>query len=234
VPSRQAHAVEPRRLALAHGQDHRDRIGDETAEREEQGIRARPVQPVRVVHQHDDRGLFSVGGQQAECPRPHGEAARRAGRPEGERAPQCLGLRAGDPVDPGQRRPEEFKQAGERDLGLRLHPAGPEHAHAGRLLPGVGEQGRLADPDLPDDGEHTAAARAGLVEQTDERPLLPVTADQHKPSVRSHPVRSHAPEVRTRGLPGSEGTRVPPTFRIRNSAARSGHSQRAQKKERDR
>jgi hypothetical protein len=223
VQSRQARAVEPRRLALAHGQDHRDRIGDETAEREEQGIRARPVQPVRVVHQHDDRGLLSVGGQQAECPRTHGEAARRAGRPEGERASQCLGLRAGDPVDPGQRRPQELEQAGERDLSLRLHPAGPEHAQAGRLLPGVGEQGRLADPDLPDDGEDPAAARAGLVEQTDERLLLPVPADQHEPSVRSYPVRSHAPQVRTRCLPRSEGTQAAPTFPVRNSAPPGGH-----------
>jgi len=135
---------------------------------------------VRVIHQHGYRGLLRIGGQQAEGRRTDGEAARRAGgRPERERALQRRGLRVRDLLDPGQRRPHELEQAGERDLSLRLHPAGPEHAHADRLLLGVGEQRRLADTGLPGKGQHTAAARARIVKQTGECLLLLVAAEQH-------------------------------------------------------
>ena len=175
----QVGTVEQRRLALAHGQDDRDRIGDEPAEREQQGIRARPGQPVRVVHQYRDRRCLRIGGEQAEGGGAYGEAARRAGRPERERALQRRGLQAGDLVDAGQRRAQQLKQAGERDVRLRLNPAGPEHVHAGGLFLGVSEQCRLADPGLPDDGEHAAAAHAGILEQPDEGPLLVITAEQH-------------------------------------------------------
>ena len=70
---RQVRAVEQRRLALTQCQDDRDRIGHEAAEREQQGVRARPVQPVRVVEQHGHRGLLRIGGQQAEGGRAHRE-----------------------------------------------------------------------------------------------------------------------------------------------------------------
>ena len=222
---RQVGAVEQRRLALAHGQDDRDRIGDQAAEREQQGIRARPVEPVRVVDQHGDRGFLRIGGQQAEGGRAHGEAARRAGRPERQRALQCLGLRVGDLVDPGQRRAQQLEQAGERDVSLGLHPAGPEHVHAGRLLLGVGEQRRLADPGLPHDGEHAAAARAGIVEQPDERLLLVITAEQHvSESYGAHPVRSHARRGSGLGaLPEAMPAWPRPTFPVRNPDSPGGH-----------
>ena len=106
---RQVGAVEQRRLSGAHGEDDSDRIGDKAAEREEQGVCARPVQPVGVVHQYRYRGLICIGGEQAEGGGAHGEAALGAGRPERERALQRRRLRAWDLVDPGQRRPQQLE-----------------------------------------------------------------------------------------------------------------------------
>jgi hypothetical protein len=102
--------VEQGRLALPDGQDHGHRLGHEAAEREEQGIRAGPVEPVRVVHEHRDRGLVGVGRQQAEGRRADREPVLVAGGHQRERAPQRVGLWSGDPVDPGERRTQQLEK----------------------------------------------------------------------------------------------------------------------------
>ena len=176
---RQVGAIEQRRLPLAHGKDDSDWVGDEAAEREEQGVRARSVQPVRVVHQYRYRGRIRIGGEQAEGGRAYREAALRAGRPERERTLQRGCLRARDLADQGQRRPQQLKQSAEGNVRLRLNPPRPQQLHAARLLLGVGEERRLADPSLPHDGKDAAVVAASLLKQPDERQLLMITAEQH-------------------------------------------------------
>ena len=176
---RQIGAIEQRRLPLAHGKDDSDWIGDEAAEREEQGVRARPIQPVRVIHQYRYRGRIRVSGEQAEGSRAYREAAVRARRPERERTLQRGCLRARDPADQGQRRAQQLKQAAEGNLRLRLNPPRPQQLHAARLLLGVAEERRLADPRLPHYSKDAAVVAAGLLKQPDERQLLMITAEQH-------------------------------------------------------
>ena len=102
----------------------------------------------------------------------------RSGR-EPERALERGGLRLGQLVDPVQRGPQQRVQAGERDLGLRLDPARPQHGHLARVLDGVLEQRRLPDAGLARDHEHLARAEPGGREQLLDASQLLAAADHH-------------------------------------------------------
>ena len=118
------------RLAGAHREQRRDRVGEQPADGEQDRGQRRLVDPVGVVDRHQQRLLLRVGRQQAERRRADQEAvALDAGR-EPERAAQRGGLRRRDVGEPVERRPQQREQAGERDLRLGLHAARPQHAHA--------------------------------------------------------------------------------------------------------
>ena len=181
----QLRAAEHGRLGVAGREDGDDRVGDEPADREQDGLAARRVQPVHVVDDEQKRRLFGVGRQQAERRRPDGEPILRPGRPERERRRErrCLQLR--DPVQRSEGRPQQLEEPGERHLRLRLDPARPQDAHSLGSLARVVEQGRLADPRLADEYEDAAAAAAGLFQQSIERLALAITAKQHGAILRS-------------------------------------------------
>ncbi len=176
---RQVGAVEQGRLSGPHGDQHGDRVGHQPPEGEQQRLRARPVEPVRVVDQHRHRALIGLGGQQAQRGGADREPVPGRGRAQRQRLLQRGGLGRRDPLDQGQRGAEQFQQRPERDLRLRLDAAGPQQPQAGRLLRGVAEQCRLADPGLPGQCEHAADARPGPGQGLLDPLPLACAAQQH-------------------------------------------------------
>jgi SAM-dependent methyltransferase len=173
-------------LTLPHGGDDGDGIRDEPADCEEQRVSARAVQPVRVVDEHGEGSLLGVRRQQAQRGCSDGEPVLRGGRAERQRPLERRGLRAGDPLQCTQSRPQELQQSREWDSRLRLDPARTEDAHprVAGVFSGNLEQRRLADPDFAREDENAALIQASVGEQRVERLPLPVAAEQHRPDSR--------------------------------------------------
>jgi hypothetical protein len=182
----QLRSVDERRLRVAHGDHDRDRIDDQSADREQHRVGARPVEPVRVVDEGRDRHGFRIRSEQAKCRCADCESVAGVRGSQRERAFECNLLGRGNAIDVGQRRTQQLEQSGERHACLGLDPARVQDAHArgSRLLARVLEQRRLADPHLTGDDEHGAAAQAGAGECGLELVPLQVAAEQHRPIVR--------------------------------------------------
>src|SRR4051794_33482380 len=176
---RQSGAFEQRRLVRAHPEEHGDGIGDQPAHGEEHRLRARAVEPVRVVDHDEQRLVLGVGRQQAERRRPHREPVARVPGTEGERALERRSLRRRDRRDRAEGRPQQLEQAGERDVRLRLDPARAQDAQVGRALDGGVEQRRLPDPRLADEHQHAARPHARAGDEPGELLELPVATEQH-------------------------------------------------------
>ena len=101
------------------------------------------------------------------------------GGPQRESALERGALRGWKQVEAGERRPEQLEQAREGNLRLRLHAPSPKHIHRFGLPHGPFQQARLADSCLADKGEHAARAGARLLEQTSDRSLFPIPAQEH-------------------------------------------------------
>ena len=181
---RQVGAVEQRRLTLANGDEDRDGVGQQTAEREQQRLRTRPVEPVGVVDEHGHRSLLGVGREQAERGRADREPLLRGAAPESKRAFQRDRLRLRDPVEHDERRAEKLEQGCERNLCLGFDSARTQDPHSGGAFGGVIEQDGFADSRLADQRERRARPRTRRF----ERPLYPLalalTTDQHRPFAR--------------------------------------------------
>lgn len=119
--ARQVGLVEQGRLVAAHGEHDRDGFGDEPTDGEQQGVGGRAVDPVRIVHEDEERDVLGVCREQRQR-RTDGEPVLGRRGPEGERAFQRLPLGPRDLVEVVEGRPEELEQRRERDAGLRTSP----------------------------------------------------------------------------------------------------------------
>ena len=159
----EAKLVEPGRrehmeVVVAGGHQQHDPLGLETPGREGERIGRRLVQPLRVVHQADQRPLLGHLREQAQRRHADQEAvgALGSGHPEG--ALQGGRLRTWKPFDMVEHGPDELMQGGERQLRLRLDAGPPQHPHLLRgTIGGVGEQRRLAHTDLAANDQRTTA-----------------------------------------------------------------------------
>ena len=201
--------VEPRVVergghARAHRDDHDDRVGQQPPGGEQQRGGRRPVEPLGVVDEHDDGPLLGDRAEHAEGGRADQVPLRRRVVGEPERRAQRGGLRARQPLDRVQHRPQQLVQPGPRELELGVDPARAQHERAAGGRRRVLEQRRLADPGLAADHQHAAGSPAPAREELlDPRPLClapdehPCTrADQEWPAMsrRSHPPkRSYLP-----------------------------------------
>ena len=201
-------AVEQRRIPLADGDQHRDRIGHQTPEGEQQRLGARIVEPVSIVDEHGDRGLLGVRRQQAERRRTHREAllgqpgTQRQGSLERHR------LRPGNPIERDQGRAQQLEQRRERDLRFGLDPPRSQdpHAGAGGSIGGIVEQHGLADARLAHQRERCARARPRLPEDAVYLLALALTPQQHRAGPPLLPCRT----IRHRlGAPRMRTTRPP-------------------------
>ena len=172
-------AVDRRRLARAHGQQHGDRIGEQAPRGERQRRRRGPVDPLHVVGEDDDRPLLRERRQQAERRRADEMGLGRGGRREPERGLERDALRAGQAPELAEHRAQQLVQPAECDLDLRLDAAHAQHGGGARHRGGVLEQRRLADPRLAAQHEHPARALAAPRHQRLDAPALRRAPQQH-------------------------------------------------------
>lgn len=202
---------ELRRVRVPYGEDQRDPLGVQPAGREDQRLRRRPVQPLRVVDQAEQRLLLGQFGEQRQHRQSDEEpvAAARRGVPHPERRPQRPGLRPRQAVDPVEHGPQQQVQPGVRQRALELDTGPAQDPQPG---PGAGhhvvEQGRLADPGLPAQHEYTAAPVPGVPEQPLDDAALPNPPQQHglSPSGVVRTFCQPLPAIRQRPLRGMSGT----------------------------
>ena len=85
---------------LAHGEDQPDRLGLQAARHEGERLRRRRVEPLRVVHDADERPLLRRVRQQAQDRQPDQEAVRGVAVAQPERGAERVALRAGEALEP--------------------------------------------------------------------------------------------------------------------------------------
>ncbi len=139
-----------------------DPLGVQAAAGERQRVQRAAVQPVGVVGDHQDRGVFGQIRQQGQDGDPGQQRVGSTGvRGEAERPQQGLGLPAGQAGGAGQHRPQELMQPGEREFGLRFPAGDRQYPHARRPGPsgGVRQQHGLAHPRLTGDQQDLACLR---------------------------------------------------------------------------
>ena len=159
--------------------EHEHRVHQQPSCHERQGLRGGGVEEVGVVdHQPEGSGLRGPG-EEGERRRGHGEPVDRAALAQGERDPERLRLGRRQVVEPREQRLEDPRQPRERQVVLGGGAEALQQAEPVRALPGVGEQGALADPGVPAQHQHPAASHAGTAEQRIEGALLVLTADEH-------------------------------------------------------
>ena len=121
--------------------------------------------------------------------------ARRGSGPERRPArgpnatPQRVALGLGERVEPVEHRRAQLVQPRVRQLHLRLDARDAGDPESGRLVGGVAQQRRLADPGLAADDEHRALPAAHVLEQPVQlpraRPIGPAASAGARQSSRS-------------------------------------------------
>ena len=160
----------PLAARLAHGEDQPDRLRPETARDEGQRLRRGRVEPLRVVHDADQRPLLRDVGQQAQDRQADEEPIRRVAVAQTERGAERVALRAGKALEAIQERRAQLLQPRERELHLRLDPGRPGDAAPGRVLHQILQQRALADPGLAAQHQRPARTRAHARHQLDPAP----------------------------------------------------------------
>ncbi len=117
-------------FVVAHGQQDGDGFGAHPAGGEQQGGGRCRVQPVRVVHDQQQRRERADADQQAVHGRGHDEFGG-GGVGQGQCAAQCGGLGLGQVVEVSQHRGEQLVQAAEGEFHLGLDSGAGQHTHAG-------------------------------------------------------------------------------------------------------
>ena len=189
----------------AHGQGQPDRLGAEPARDERERLRRCAVEPLRVVHDADQRPFLGHVRQQAQDRQADQEPIRRVAVAHAERRAQRLALRARKALQPIRERRAQLMQPGERELHLRLDARRPGDAAAGRVLHQIAQQRALADAGLAAQQERPARARAHGRHELVQRLALPAPAEQSAPRIRRR--RGHAPRLR---MPRRDGNRGAP------------------------
>ena len=170
-------------VALAGGEQQDDALGVEAAGDELQRVRRPGVEPVRVVDEAQHRPLLGELGQQRQTGGVDEEALLPSAVRQPERGLQRGGLWRGQAVDEAQGGAQQLLERGERQLGLRFHPARGQHVHLARAGARVLEQDRLADPGLAAQRQRAAPRVAGRVEQCADEGALSVPPKQHTPTL---------------------------------------------------
>ena len=154
------------------GEHHRDALGVQPPGDEEQGVRRRRVQPLRVVHEAQHRSLLREFGQEGEARDGDEEPVLTTSLGQPERSPERHRLRPREAIEQRQPGTDQLVQAGERQLGLRLDAARREHVHPGGALARVLEQRRLAETRVTAQDERAAPGGARRLEQRTETGAL--------------------------------------------------------------
>jgi hypothetical protein len=171
-------------VVVAGGDQQHDPLGLQPPGGEGERIGRRLVEPLRVVHQADQRPLLGHLREQAQRAHTDQEAVGALGGGEPEGAPERGRLGSGKPLDMVEHGPDELMQGREGQLRLRLDAGAPQHPHVLRgAVGGIGEQRRLAHTDLAANHQRAAAQLARIGEQAVDRCALLPAAVKHGPMV---------------------------------------------------
>ena len=152
-------------FAFACRKQHHDALGVKPPRDEQQRLGRDLVQPVCVVHEAENRAAVRHLREEREARGVDEEALFSAPLPEAQRAAECRGLRAGQPVQMTQRRPDQLVECRERKLRLGLDSSRGEDVHIAGSIAGIPEQRGLADARIAVHDEHAARRVAGRLEQ---------------------------------------------------------------------
>jgi hypothetical protein len=86
------------------------------------------IEPLRVIHQADERPLLGDPGQKTQHPQSYEEAIRRRSGRELERRAERIALRSRQVRQVAQHRRAELMNAGERELHFGLDSRSPRDA----------------------------------------------------------------------------------------------------------
>jgi hypothetical protein len=139
----------PRRHLAGRGQ-HDHRVVRDAAGNERQHLGRHRVEPRSVLGHEQHRRLGGPLPQQREGGQGDAEHVADLGVDLAERGQQRPALGRRQVVDPAEHGLQRLVQAGERQVGLGLHPGQAQHRHAPALGPrrDLRQQGRLADARL--------------------------------------------------------------------------------------
>ena len=168
----------PLAARLAHGEHQPDRLRTETARDERQRLRRGHVEPLRVVHDADERSVFRDVGEQTEDRQTDEEPIRRIAVAQTERDAKRIALRAGKALDAIQKRRAQLLQPRVRELHLRLDSGRPGDAAPRRVLHQILQQRTLAYPGLTAQHQRPAQTRAHARHQLIQRRALAASAKQ--------------------------------------------------------
>ena len=136
----------------------RYRLRQQAAPDESEDLGRGLVEPLRVVHDAQDRPLLGGLGHEAERRESDHEPVGAISGGEPERDAERATLRLGQQAEPAEHRRTQLVQPGEGEFHLRLDAGHAGHRETGRLGGQLPQQLRLADPRLsPHDQDGTAA-----------------------------------------------------------------------------
>ena len=163
---------------------------------EREHAKARPVEPVRVVNEQDDRVCVCGIADEPEGSHRYSERIGVDAGRQAERSLERHALRVGQEVEPTDDGEEELMQSGEPKFRLGLRSGRREHggANALRLVTHVTKHRRLPDAGFSTDHER-AASLVRTIHECVEALDLGAAPDQllsrhgHGPSIETVPVR---------------------------------------------
>jgi hypothetical protein len=115
---------------LAHDEDERDRLGPEAPGHEAEHLCRRPIEPVGIVDQTEQRQVGGGLGQQAERRHADQEPVGWGAVAQAERGPQRVTLRGRQALEVIEQRDAQLLEACERQLHLRLDPGRADDVEA--------------------------------------------------------------------------------------------------------
>ncbi len=156
-----------------------DRVGQQPAPDESDGLGGGPVDQVGVVDDEADRALFGGLGDQGQHPGADGEPVDRPAPTQRQRDAEGLGLGFGEPVEVIDERAQQAGESGEREVAFDLAAGDPKQAERGRPPDRVLQQSGLADPRITGDQQGAATTHRGVRQQRVDGALLGPPTYQH-------------------------------------------------------
>ena len=176
---REPRLVDGARNAFAHGEEHDHRLQLEPARDEAEHLRRRPVEPLRVLDEEEQRPLGLGFRQQPEGRQSDQERIRGVAVGEADRRLEGAALRFGQAVARLEKRKQQLVQPGEGESRLGRHARRGDHRHVPLAC---SHRGSLEQRGLPDPGlaahDERAAALPDPIDQAVELSQLVVSAEK--------------------------------------------------------
>lgn len=148
--------LKPAALPFAGGEEHHDALGLEPPGDEDECGCGGVVEPVRVVHDAEQRLLLRCLGEQAQRRKRDEEAVVAHARCQAKRSTQGRRLRLRKILHEAKHRTDDLMQRREGQVRFRLDSTTAKDVHVAGLLARVFQEGRFADAGLARDDQGAA------------------------------------------------------------------------------